>query len=200
MIQFMLDYHLRAIKRLKDIPSFLISWPTWPWHDIPSTLKLHDADFFQFFQQISTDPQILSRTWLVVMADHAFFGDEFAKTHEGLLERRNIPLLIRPPDRVVERKLEILQTLKDNSEILTSHFDVFKTLYELAKEAAGKVTIEDNVNGTSKGQSLLSKLPAERTCEDAGVPEMMCACNLPPPNSEVNLENSTVDPSLLLSF
>lgn len=199
-IEFMLDYHLRTLKRLKDVPSFLISWPTWPWHDIPSALQLHDSDFLNFFQKISTEDHILSRTWLIVMADHAFYADSFAKTHEGLLERRNIPLFIRPPDRAVERNPEILQNLEYNSDILTSHFDVFNMLYELAKGPDGKVVIEDTVNVTSKGQSLLSELEPDRTCDDAGIPAIMCACNLPAPGKEVGSENATVDPTLVIKF
>ena len=193
----MLDYKLLALKTLQQtVPSFIISWPCYPQHDFERSLSLEDSTFLQFFAKLSKELEILRNTWLIVTADHGFYGGEYANTHEGLLDRRSLPLFIRPPDATLLAEPELSQTLHWNSDIVTGHFDFYRTLIDLAGRANMKE--RNTVKGNSlHGQSLLTKLDKDRTCAEAGIVKQMCACNLSPPGTPVNMRTLQIRKTLM---
>ena len=125
---------------------------------------------------------LLENSWLIVTSDHGYFKGTYANTHEGLIERRSIPLLVRPPNRATRMQPEILDLLLQNSERITGHFDVYRTFLQIAKNNDKDALVEGNEN---HGQSLLTRLRVNRTCKEAEIHWLMCGCNLPIPKKNI---------------
>jgi hypothetical protein len=168
------EYVLNAVRSLNGrVPTFLMPWLCWPFHDFFRTLGLLDEDLLSFFKELRGIPEVLERTVVVVMGDHSFYQPPYGETHEGLLERRLPLLLLRLPETLKAHQ----EALEENAAQVVSHYDVYKTLLEISRLPGGALPRE----GEGLGLSLLSPLPKGRTCADAGVPPTFCACNLPPP-------------------
>ena len=148
---------------------------------------LEDSTFLNFFTELSKEIEILQNTWLIITADHGYYVGEYAFTHEGLLDRRSLPLFIRPPDVALKEDPGLLETLRWNADRVTGHFDFYKTLIELASRSHNEEQRNSVLLG-KRGQSLLSRLDKGRTCAQAGIKKQMCRCNLPPPGAGVDLE------------
>lgn len=89
------------------------------------------------------------------------------------------------PPWFYEKYPHIKRNIENNVDRLTSSFDVYETLKDIANE---------NFNGhqrnaKSRGQSHLYPVPKNRTCRDAGIADHWCTCNKETP---LDVENDTV--------
>ncbi|CAG7833394.1 unnamed protein product [Allacma fusca] len=197
--KFMLDHQFEAMQRFRDTPTFFVSWPVWPQHDVPHSLYTQDDNYAEFFEKISKDEDLLENTLFVFSADHAFKWDEYANTKFGLLERRTVPLLIRVPNRLQREFPQVVDNLLWNSEIVTCHYDIYRTLLHLVKHFDESGLLEGQ--GSEKyGWSLLEKLPRTRSCKEASVIPTMCSCNLPllEDDTKFLFPNHSHNPELLI--
>ncbi|CAG7689550.1 unnamed protein product [Allacma fusca] len=174
VIEFMLDYHFETLLHLSEVPTFQVTWPCWIQHNYGGSLSFLDHTYKNFFKKISENSQILENAMLVVVSDHGFYKttptDGYAVTHGGLLERRNVPLFVRLPDRLQREHPEMVENLKWNSQLITSHYDIYQTFVQIAKMSGETAPL---TNLTTYGSSLLEKIPRNRTCKEARIPETM---------------------------
>ena len=123
----------------------------------------------------------LDNTILITFGDHGLRASQFRSTIQGKLEERLPFMSILLPPTLVNEHPHILEALKHNSRVLTSHFDIHATLQHLLSyPTTPKVNI---------GQSLFTKIdPVTRTCRSVGIKDHWCSCLK---FSEVN-KNSTI--------
>ena len=129
-----------------------------------------DDDLLTFMTEFQTSGY-LNNTVLVVLGDHGWRYGEFRQTIQGKLEER-LPLFTMAfPKWFKKRHPRLAKNLKTNTNRLTSWFDSYVTLNHLL----------DYPNEPTKekyGVSLLTEVPLERTCSNAGIPAHWCPCVL----------------------
>ena len=76
-------------------------------------------------------------------------------------------LAILLPRKFLRDWSEAVSILKSNADRLCSPFDFHATLVHL---------LNQSVNQSTRGRSLLSPLPLQRTCDEAGIARHWCAC------------------------
>ena len=113
----------------------------------------------------------LDTTFLFLMSDHGFQrGSSFFMTTQGRVEN-NMPMLaIIPPPNFGTTHPDMLDTMKKNTEELTSHWDLHRTLEHILAMSVG----EDH-EVQRPGTSLLTPV-GTRTCPEAEVPPEYCSC------------------------
>jgi hypothetical protein len=198
--KYILDYQLEMLKKMNGlVPVFSMPWLCWPQHDFSGTLFKLENTTMNFFQSLKNEPSVFENTVIIVMADHGFYGGPYAQTHEGLLERRLPLFLIRLPAKLNTKHPEYLDRVRENSQRIITHYDIYQTMLHLAQLAArsSESLLDNNVQNLTRkfGKSILEFIPKTRTCADAGIPDVNCACNLPPPPTRW----TNVPPVMLLS-
>ena len=113
----------------------------------------------------------LRTTFFFLMADHEFrMNSPFSRTKQGIIGN-NMPMLaIIPPPDLGATHPDMLESLKKNTEELTTHWDVHRTLRHILSMSVGE---EHKVR--SPGISLLTPV-GTRTCPEAEVPPQWCSC------------------------
>lgn len=127
-----------------------------------------DDDLLQFMTEFNSKGY-LNNTLLIVLGDHGWRFGEFRQTVQGKLEER-LPLFTMSFPKWFKTQYPALaNNLKTNTKRLTSWFDVYATFNHL-------LDYPNEPKGFKHGVSLLTELPADRTCKDASIPEHWCPC------------------------
>ena len=115
---------------------------------------------------------------MILISDHGLQG-KIATTEQGAREYKMPILYMFVPEYVLRENEGWKEALEANQRVLTSPRDVHETVLHLA----GGRDVGDvewwQQHGHDKdlaGASLLNPLPFNRTCADAGIPEMECIC------------------------
>lgn len=126
------------------------------------------------------DERLLNNTVLIVMSDHGpRLLPQFRETEQGQYEKR-LPLLTFVFPRWFESKYTLaMANLRKNTRILTTHFDLYQTLFDFMNLS---MLTDENLqkrNGSIiyQGQSLFLPIPEDRTCEAAHIHKNYCTCN-----------------------
>jgi hypothetical protein len=137
-------------------------------HNNFNKVQLIDNDLLKFLTEFKKKGY-LNNTLLMLLGDHgARFGD-FRQTVQGKLEER-LPLFSMIFPKWFKRKYpELAKNLRTNTERLTSWFDVYATFNHLLE-------YPNKPKKWKHGMSLLRKIPADRSCKDASIPEHWCPC------------------------
>lgn len=176
---FIYDYELEILQTLDGIvPYFTIAWLCWPQHDHFGTLSSLDTDTASFFRDLSSSSS-WDNTLVIVMGDHGFYSHAYSSTYEGALERRLPLFLIRIPERLNEQIPNATKLVKENSNRVVTHYDVYETLFHISH-------LHEPMNNEEprRGVSLLRPIPVGRTCREAWIPNTWCACNLMSPQHD----------------
>lgn len=78
----------------------------------------------------------------------------------------------------------VVNNLKNNRRRLTTHFDIYATLKDLAELNFDSLSFDNIQSRTEefsespypRSISLFAPIPAKRTCENAGIPSHFCTC------------------------
>ena len=139
-------------------------------HESIMPLGAAAKDFYAFLKWIR-DSGYLNDTMLVVMGDHGARTGEFRSTIQGKLEER-LPLLsITLPRRFRLKYPELVKNLELNTKVITSPLDLHATFMHVLK-----YPINPSKSKLTRGSSLFSAIPRNRTCQDAMIPEYFCPC------------------------
>lgn len=65
---------------------------------------------------------------------------------------------------------------RNNSEILTSPFDLHETLMDIVTNMGVVSDFHRQLHNRTRGQSLLRPILGDRSCETAGIPQDFCSC------------------------
>ncbi|CAD5232252.1 unnamed protein product [Bursaphelenchus xylophilus] len=168
-------------------PTFALNWLTELAHDRLSQVSSADPDLAAFFDS-TVDQQ--KDSFLFVFSDHGHRFDPIRQTMIGRLEERMPFFTVHIPESL-KKKVPGLQRIIDwNSKQLTSFYDLYVTLQdinylnqhnswdELAHQKPGFTLqpIHRFRRFSKRGLSLLRPIPADRNCDQAGIPEEYCIC------------------------
>lgn len=131
-------------------------------------VKKIQRDLLILLQELKTNGY-LSNTLLIVMGDHGLRYGRVRELVQGKLEER-LPLLAMAfPPGFKARYPKLAANLRTNTERLTSWFDLYATFRHM-------LSYPDLPTDLKHGQSLLTEMPASRTCKDAAVTDHWCPC------------------------
>mgnify|MGYP001794738703 CR=1 FL=1 len=158
MANFTLDYLTSFFEAYSDMPKFGFAFMGFSTHARPNYLSFIDYDLLHFLKFFKKN-NFHKNTMLVILGDHGSRNDDVRNTMQGKLEERLPWLSITLPKWVEEKYPEIRAALRHNQNLISTPFDMHATLRHV-------LTYPDPPNG-EKGQSLFTKLPRNRTCQDA---------------------------------
>ncbi|XP_066923745.1 uncharacterized protein [Clytia hemisphaerica] len=139
-------------------------------HNEPALATSMDNDLKQLLKYMNKTGA-LDNTVLVIFGDHGDRTAAFRKTMQGKLEERLPFVSITVPSRMRNKFPMEFKNLVKNSEILTSHYDLYATNLHLANFP------ELPLKQHRYGKSLFTDITAlQRECADAGVEETWCPC------------------------
>ncbi|GBG89577.1 hypothetical protein CBR_g49366 [Chara braunii] len=146
-------------------------------------LSTMDAELADFLKKAS-DSGLFEDTVLLLLSDHGnHMSLSYVYTENGRQEHESPFLFVSVPDSLAaaadvdDPSRTVGQNLERNEQVLVNAFDIHFFL---------KVLIQwqdrENLHGDAQGwwrQSLLSNKRANRTCEEAKVPDNFCWCHHP---------------------
>lgn len=144
-----------------------------------------DSTYLDFFQQLLQIPQIKERTAIVVMSESGGLNHRYYKTEHGAQEKLSPLLMVRLPQKLLNKHPDYADNLKINSRRVLSPIDVHKTISIFPKlftpkrpDHEGMASGASEFMGPLPGRNMFaSEIPYTRTCEDAFIPEELCLCN-----------------------
>lgn len=150
-------------------------------HDDINNAGRGDLVYLKFFQKLHED-NLLKNTILFFFSDHGIRFGNFRKTYIGKIEERLPFMLIVPPAWLIRRYPNVWGNMKVNTHRLTTPFDIHETLMaSLDIDTAAKNVDKQIANSfpTRKKTrySLFTRVPYERTCEDATILTHWCSCH-----------------------
>lgn len=135
-------------------------------------------------------------TFLFVMSDHGIRFGSYRNTYQGMMEERQPALFIIPPPSFPLKYPNAVKNLLKNRRQLTTHFDLYETLRDLANV---EVITNEEISKRShelletepmpRGISLFLPIPASRSCSSAGISPHWCTCH---EKQELSTTNSNV--------
>ncbi|KAH7725882.1 Protein R03G8.3 [Aphelenchoides avenae] len=186
-----LDYLKAFIDAYADEPKFSLTWLNYLSHDTPSGLYHLDAVFLDILKGYKKK---LDNAFLIITADHGFRYTAMRETRQGELEDFNPALVVVVPEHLREND-ELMANLKANAGQLTTHYDLYATLVNIAREGdqmSANSPFADldksTWNVTLHGESYLYpyNLTLPRNCANQRVQFDYCMCQ----NKEENCTES----------
>ena len=166
-----LEYLKSLFRAYPKIPKFgFIFLSSLCHHKTIMPLGAAEKDFYEFFKSIR-DSGGLNDTMLVVMGDHGARTGSFRSTMQGKLEERLPMLSIALPDNFRLKYPELVKNFKLNTDVIISPLDVHATFMHVLKYPK-----DPSQSDLTRGLSLFSKIPRNRTCQHAKIPEYFCPC------------------------
>ena len=169
----MIDWMSSFTETFSKQPNFSFTFSSGVTHDEINHAAYFDTPAFEFISRLRASGAFERNTILIVFSDHGIRFGPILNTPIGRLEL-NLPMMfiVMP---VWFRKRYPLQwrRLKTNAGRLTTPYDIHATLLHALTgfdEASAPLTLH--------GRSLLAgKVPRNRTCDDASIPPIYCACH-----------------------
>ena len=142
-------------------------------HDFDNDIERADLLLEELFQS-SNNLNLLENTAVIVLGDH---GPRFGKIRQsgfvGYVEERMPFLSVTLPKNLLKKYPTVKSSIELNKWRLTTPFDVYETLVDI---------LSQNYDGSQRaynkrGLSLLYEIPLNRSCQEAGIPDMYCLCH-----------------------
>ncbi|XP_050397259.2 uncharacterized protein LOC126815590 [Patella vulgata] len=157
-------------------PAFAFSFPVRLTHEDSLKYAYTADDYYFEILEKALNSGVFKNTVLVFFGDHGFRFGNFLKTFIGKLEERMPMMYVAVPKWFHKKYPQIVNSLSHNTRRLTSNFDIYETLKDILY-FSGKPT--GNIDAKKqRGISLFEKIPADRTCENAGILPHWCVCKL----------------------
>jgi hypothetical protein len=170
--------HMYLINYLKDFFvkydnvskfAFMFGSELTHWDNNPG--EYMDDDFVGLFEFLKHNGH-LENTVLIIFGDHGARYSKVRYTVQGKMEER-LPLMsLTFPKWFRQKYPHLYMNLKNNSDKLTTPFDVHETLLDI-------LDLKRSFHKTKRKQrgiSLLRPVPPERTCSDAHIEIHWCTC------------------------
>ena len=188
---------MNEVKDNSKLPYFFFNFLTEYTHDdfvIPPYIDKYFRDMLERFEMNG----YLDNTLLIVVSDHGSRLVPYAyQTEAGNLEK-NLPFIsMRLPKKLWGTSYH--QNAKSNRNRLVNAFDVYQTLRHFlhinanyTKEMDRKqFSINDKNTRYLRGISLFEKIPLNRSCSDASIPDSFCSCFKESVMTEKEFKNNT---------
>ncbi|KAH9371081.1 hypothetical protein HPB48_015685 [Haemaphysalis longicornis] len=154
----------------RDHPMFAYVFLAYITHDTTSDLGYLDGLLEEFFRGLGT-AGVLDQTVVLFFSDHGMRFGSAIRTKIGRHEDKTPFCLWVFPRGFLAEHPEAAVWLEVNQRRLVTTYDFHATLLSIASLPALQT------KPTNKGISLMSRVPPERTCEDAFIPYAFCACD-----------------------
>ncbi|XP_033743775.1 uncharacterized protein LOC117329761 [Pecten maximus] len=184
-----LEYFKRFVDSYTNRAKFAFTWINEISHDYSNFLEIADQDFVEFLMWLQNDGH-LENSVLVVMSDHGSRTEEIRNTVAGRIEVRMPLLSVVLPERFKQIHPALVETLIQNTKVITTPFDFHTFLSDVLHnnfDDPPPLIMRDGK--LPRGISFFQKIPKERTCADAGIHELFCACFTSTP---VDISNNIV--------
>ena len=166
--QLNFDYTESFMDGYRDSPRMGISVASFLAHNNMNNIQHVDDDLVAFMKSMREKGH-LENTFVFLVGDHGLRASSFRDSFEGWLEERLPFFSFTFPDRFLAKYPDYKNIVKQNTQTLTSHFDIYATLAHILSYPTAPT-------GTT-GQSLLTLIDREnRTCKSAGVKDQWCPC------------------------
>ena len=119
---------------------------------------------------------IMDNTIFSIVSDHGIHGSPINIFLAGEFEHRNPAFEIFIPKSFLQRHPYIEANLDHNTGAMTTHFDFYKTFSSLASSDKWKAASNTLGILQKKYNILLHKIPIDRSCQQAGIPNIWCNC------------------------
>lgn len=179
----LMEYAQKLINVLAKRLHFSFFWTASFTHDYLNFPTLIDADLADFLRAMQSSGA-LDNSFLILMSDHGIRWGSFRNTYQGMMEERQPFVFFVPPKRFSEQYPEAMRNLVRNRHRLTTHFDLYETLRDLAdlktiesrtiKERAKDL---DETDPMPRGISLFLPVSESRSCYDAAIAPHWCTCH-----------------------
>ena len=156
-------------------------------HDTNERFNWIDNDLFNFLNN-GNQKKLFNNTAIFLFADHGVRFTDKRTSNNRYLEERMPFFSIYLPDNYKNRNLLKYNYLKENTNYLTSPFDIYATVRDLTGLEPlnySKTTIPE----LQRSISLLNKIKPERNCEHIGISDHFCICAQNWASKTVNDEN-----------
>ncbi|CRK99826.1 CLUMA_CG013134, isoform A [Clunio marinus] len=160
-------------------------------------IYVHEPYFGVFYVNSLVDKHLSSSPWLDARIANSFlnklendefsknliviyFGDvgaRFEQNMGGFYEERSPLLSIRLPKKFQRDYPDIVESLKINSNRLTTPYDLHVTLKHILNLSADEKVPEKAI-GCRSCQSLFEEVSPGRSCRDVNIPDHLCPCSL----------------------
>jgi hypothetical protein len=126
-----------------------------------------DADLAAMLLRMAAT--VLQDTVVLLLSDHGTHGIWYTDYEVGGTEHQLPFLYVLAPDWIMRQRPGWLEALTKNQKRLVTVHELYRAMQQLAAWPAAP--------STGPGAStIFDELPPDRTCREAGVPEMYCAC------------------------
>ena len=137
-------------------------------HNSVDRVQLMDDDLVNFMKDLQQKGH-LDNTMFVLFGDHGPRISDVRSTVAGKLEERLPFLSITLPHWFKDKHPNLYDAVRENSKILTSHFDIYGTLRHMLDYP--------KFERVGVGRSLFTSIdPITRNCKDAGIADHWCPC------------------------
>ncbi|XP_045112884.1 uncharacterized protein LOC123505533 isoform X2 [Portunus trituberculatus] len=175
-IKVVQDYALEFARTFHSTPFFGFFWSSSLTHDHLNLLELTDDHYFQYLQQMEKIGA-LNNTALFFISDHGMRWGGIRSTYIGMLEERLPYVVLYLPPWFRKKYHQAYEHLASNTHRLTSNFDVYETLLDLAYgRFADPAYVTSTPSRTKRGTSLFRNIPWNRSCVEANIPTHFCSC------------------------
>ncbi|XP_063864808.1 uncharacterized protein LOC135102972 isoform X2 [Scylla paramamosain] len=175
-IKVVQDYALEFARTFHGTPYFGFFWSASLTHDHLNLLHLADDHYFQYLQQMDKIGA-LNNTALFFVSDHGMRWGGIRSTYIGMLEERLPYVVLYLPPWFRKKYHQAYEHLVSNTHRLTSNFDVYETLLDLAYgRFADPAYVTSTPSRTKRGTSLFRNILWNRSCAEANIPTHFCSC------------------------
>lgn len=176
----LLDYILDLTTVLRSFKLFGFFWEVSMSHDY-LTYPMAMDDSYESFLKTLDGNHYLDKTVLILLSDHGIRWGAIRYTKQGRLEERLPFVHILLPPSFQEIYSLAYQNLQDNSERLTTPYDMYSTLSDLIDlNVINNENIKQRIQSPyteSRSISLFLPIPSNRTCKMAGIDDHWCTCH-----------------------
>ena len=160
------------LNRYKNKLKFAFFWGNAA-HESFSLLRQSDDTLLEFLRWMH-DNGHTKNAIVAVISDHGLRLGDFSATHIGRLEGHFPFLSLVVPEKLKQKYPWMRENLLLNSNRITTHFDVHKTIVDIAKGDFDNVS--PPLDNSHVVRNILARIPRERTCSDAGILPNFCTC------------------------
>ncbi|KAJ6215636.1 hypothetical protein RDWZM_010136 [Blomia tropicalis] len=173
-IDIFFDQIYQLMHQVHDKPLFAFTFYIEMTHNDFNRAKTIDSHLAQFLTRSS---KYLNDSIFILMGDHGNRFGTVLQTTIGRIEER-MPLFgIHIPQSMMERHPNLGQNLKMNRRRLATWFDVHQMFNDIVNGNYSNIS-NSNIEIFRRSYSPWREpIPIERTCEQALIPELYCACD-----------------------
>ncbi|KAL1522389.1 hypothetical protein AB1Y20_017379 [Prymnesium parvum] len=172
----LMEYELQFLANYAHVPR--LSWSVYLEGHEPSFRAMSNLDHDLARHLLRLRAAHGEDTAILLLSDHGIhYGRFFEGSPSGNLEHA-LPLFYAIlPQRLLDDHPDMEAALCANQQRLVSPFDVHATLLHILSYPASPKLPKWPLDGLQvQPRSLLSEIPAKRTCEQAGIPLDICPC------------------------